>query len=49
MKSKKVKQVIRKEIQSLYEIAELTKGKKQKEVYAAIWHLNNALQYKNKK
>ncbi|MFA9238273.1 MAG: hypothetical protein ACEQSQ_00105 [Candidatus Paceibacteria bacterium] len=46
---KKVKQLIRKEIQSLYELAELTKGKKAKEIYAAIWHLNNAVQHKKKK
>ena len=43
MKEKAKKEIVRKEIQSLYEIAELFKGKKQKEVYYAINHLNNLL------
>lgn len=44
MKNKQKKIVVRKEIQSLHEIAELFKGKAQKEIYFAIAHLTNVLQ-----
>ena len=43
-KNKKVKISLRKDIQSLYEVAEELKSKKQKlEIYYAINHLNNVL------
>ena len=43
-KIKKAKQILRKDIQSLYEIAEVVKNKKSKsEIYYAINHLNNVL------
>lgn len=43
-KSKRVKLAIRKSIQGLYEIAEVSKGKKKKaEIYYSIGHLNNVL------
>ena len=48
MKNKQKKAVVRKELQSLYEVAELFKGKSQKEIYYAIRHLNNVLQICNK-
>ena len=42
--NKKVKISLRKDIQSLYEVAEELKSKKQKaEIYYAINHLNNVL------
>lgn len=43
MKTKAKKEIVRKEIQSLYELAELFKEKKQKEIYYAINHLNSLL------
>ena len=43
-KAKKIKRALRKDIQSLYEIAEVVKSKKSKgEIYYAINHLNNVL------
>ena len=43
-KNKKVRISLRKDIQSLYEVAEELKSKKQKaEIYYAINHLNNVL------
>ena len=43
-KNKKLKISLRKDIQSLYEVAEELKSKKQKlEIYYAINHLNNVL------
>lgn len=44
-KSKKIKRALRKDILSLYKIAEVVKGKKSKgEIYYAINHLNNVLE-----
>ena len=43
MKKKQKKAIIRKEIQSLYEVAELLNKKQREEVFCAISHLNNAL------
>ena len=41
--------ILRKTIQSLYEVAEITKGKKNKsEIFYAIKHLNNTLKRKKK-
>ena len=43
-KNKKVSKAIRRDVQSLYEVAEEIKGKKNKnEIYYAINHLNNVL------
>ena len=44
MKKSKIKVILRKKIQDLYEIAELIDNKKQKkEIYYSINHINNIL------